>query len=74
MASNNVSASASTRGIGTFGLLGVVFVVAKLLGLIGWSWWWVTAPFWAPPLVVIACVLIFFGGLFVFEVVKAARK
>lgn len=28
------------------GLLGVVFVTLKLLGLVDWSWWWVTAPFW----------------------------
>lgn len=30
------------------GLLGVAFVVLKLTGVIGWSWWWVLAPFWAP--------------------------
>ena len=29
------------------GLLGVVFVTLKLLGLIDWSWWLVTFPFWA---------------------------
>jgi len=29
-----------------FGLLGVVFVTLKLTGVINWSWWWVTAPFW----------------------------
>lgn len=28
------------------GLLGVCFVVMKILGLIDWSWWLVTAPFW----------------------------
>ncbi len=33
-------------GIGPLGLLGVVFVTLKLCGVIGWSWWWVTAPFW----------------------------
>ena len=34
------------NGIGVLGLLGVVFVTLKLLGVITWSWWWVTAPFW----------------------------
>jgi phosphoglycerol transferase MdoB-like AlkP superfamily enzyme len=24
----------------------VVFIVLKLVGVIGWSWWWVLAPFW----------------------------
>jgi len=36
----------NSGGIGVVGLLGVVFVTLKLLGLIDWSWWWVTAPFW----------------------------
>ena len=33
-------------GIGVLGLLGVAFVVLKLTGVIDWSWWWVTIPFW----------------------------
>jgi hypothetical protein len=28
------------------GLLGVAFVVLKLTGVIDWSWWLVTLPFW----------------------------
>jgi len=35
-------------GIGTTGLLGVVFVTLKLCGVINWSWLWVLAPFWLP--------------------------
>lgn len=40
------SSSSSSGGIGITGLLGVAFVVLKLCGVINWSWWWVTAPFW----------------------------
>lgn len=36
----------SSGGVGVLGLLGVVFVTLKLCGVIDWSWWWVTAPFW----------------------------
>jgi len=36
----------STSGINILGLLGVAFVVLKLTGVIDWSWWWVTIPFW----------------------------
>ena len=43
MSKNN---SNSNGGIGILGLLGVVFVTLKLCGVIAWSWWWVTAPFW----------------------------
>lgn len=32
--------------IGILGLLGIVFVVLKLINVIDWSWWWVTCPFW----------------------------
>lgn len=28
-------------------VLFLVFLVLKLTGIIGWSWWWVTAPIWA---------------------------
>lgn len=36
----------SSSGTGVLGLLGVLFVGLKLGGVINWSWWWVTAPFW----------------------------
>lgn len=35
-------------GIGLGGLLFVVFLTLKLIGIVGWSWWWVTAPLWIP--------------------------
>lgn len=41
------------------GLLGVVFVTLKLLGKISWSWWWVTAPFWAPFAILVAGVIVY---------------
>lgn len=36
-------------GIGFFGLLTIVFIVLKLLGVIDWWWIWVLAPLWCPP-------------------------
>jgi hypothetical protein len=33
------------------GLLGIIFVCCKIFEvqpIAGWSWWWVTAPFWGP--------------------------
>jgi small Trp-rich protein len=41
--------SSSSGGIGVAGLLGVVFVTLKLIGIepvASWSWLWVTSPFW----------------------------
>lgn len=34
------------------GLLGVAFVILKLLGVIAWPWIWVLAPFWIPIAIV----------------------
>lgn len=56
-----MSGNSSTGSSGLIlGLLGVLFVGLKLTGHIDWSWWWVTAPFWAP--VVFAIVV--YGGVF----------
>ncbi len=35
------------------GLLGIVFVTLKLCGVISWSWWWVTVPFWGGIVLVV---------------------
>lgn len=34
----------SSSGLGLTGVLTVVFVVLKLVGVIDWSWWWVLSP------------------------------
>lgn len=55
------SNSSSSSGIGVLGLLGVAFVVLKLTGIINWSWWYVTMPFWGG--IAIGISLIVLGGL-----------
>jgi len=45
-------------GIGLGGVLFVVFLVLKLIGVITWSWWWVTAPLWIPFVIIIAVVIV----------------
>ena len=51
--SGNEKASATASGIGFFGLLTIVFIVLKLIGVINWSWFWVLFPFFVPVLFVI---------------------
>lgn len=34
-----------------FGVLIIVFVVLKLVGVIDWSWWYVPLPLWGPAAV-----------------------
>ena len=42
MSKNNGSSGSS--GIGISGVLTIVFIVLKLVGVINWSWWWVLCP------------------------------
>lgn len=53
-----MAAESSGSGVGVVGLLGVVFVVLKLTHVIGWSWWWVTLPFWGGFAIFLAVVVI----------------
>ena len=41
-------ADSNSGGISTLTVVGIVFIVLKLVGTIDWSWWWVLAPFWIP--------------------------
>jgi hypothetical protein len=43
---------------GFMGLLFIVFLILKLIHIIAWSWWWVTAPVWIP--ITINFILLFF--------------
>lgn len=44
--SNEKTSNVSGGGLGFCSLLAIVFITLKLCGVIGWSWWWVTAPLW----------------------------
>lgn len=50
--------SSEQGGIGVAGLLGVAFIVLKLVGVIAWSWWWVLSPFWIPLAVVLGFLVV----------------
>jgi len=56
--------SSSGGGVSVVGLIGVAFVVLKLCGVIDWSWWWVTAPFWGVVALWLLCLVlvVWIGG------------
>lgn len=56
--SESSSSSSGGIGIGIAGLLGCIFVTLKLCGVIDWSWWWVTAPFWLGIAVALAILAV----------------
>lgn len=62
--------SSSSSGIGTLDLLGVVFITLKLIGIIDWSWWWVTCPFWGGIVLVVLGLIIYV----IYEVVNTRKR
>ena len=48
---SNVKTSTSSFPLGV--ILFLIFMTLKLCGVITWSWIWVTAPIWAPILIVL---------------------
>lgn len=55
-----MSKSSNSGGITTVGLLGVVFVTLKLCGVIDWSWWMVTMPFWISLAIILVAVILMY--------------
>lgn len=37
-----------------------LFTNLKIIGVIAWSWWWITAPVWIPFLLAVILVVIYF--------------
>lgn len=68
MSQNNTS----TGGLSLVGVLTIVFVVLKLIGVITWSWLWVLSPLWIAALLSIAGLII--AGLFALAVAIFARR
>ena len=56
---NNKNSGGSAGGSGFCGLLTIVFIVLKLVGVISWSWLWVLSPIWIGTIA--AVVLIAFA-------------
>lgn len=63
------NSNSSSGGIGICGLLFVLFVGLKLTDNIDWSWWYVSAPLWAPVTVfllgglIVLCIMVAYSCL-----------
>ncbi|KKL69302.1 hypothetical protein LCGC14_2116320 [marine sediment metagenome] len=60
-------------GTGITGLLTVAFVVLKLVGVIGWSWWWVLSPLWIEAALVVSILIIVGIVLLIIYLVSGRR-
>lgn len=55
--------SNSRTGIGFTGLLQLLFIALKLIGVINWSWLWVLSPIWISLILVVICLVIMLWGI-----------
>jgi hypothetical protein len=70
MSTSNSSSGNTSGGIGLTGVVSVVFLVLKLVGVIDWSWWWVTAPLWGSALLALAILAVVLVGALIAAAVK----
>lgn len=49
-----------SQGLSVLGVVGIVFVILKLLGTITWSWWYVLMPFYIPLVIWLLISLVVF--------------
>ena len=49
----------TVSGIGFSGLLTIVFIVLKLIGVINWRWIWVLSPIWISIVLTIILIISF---------------
>lgn len=54
-----MKSESSSSGIGFVGVLTIVFIVLKLVGVLTWSWWWVLSPIWISFLISIALIVLY---------------
>ena len=54
----NSNRNSSSLGIGICGVLTIVFIVLKLVGVINWSWLWVLCPLWIDILLTVIVLVI----------------
>ena len=56
MSKNKKSKGGRSMSIGT--IIGIIFIVLKLVGLIEWSWVWVLSPFWIGAIITILALIV----------------
>lgn len=50
----------TSSGIGFTGILALIFITLKLIGIIDWSWVWVLSPIWISFLCILLWVMVVF--------------
>lgn len=68
---NKHTSSTSSSGMGFLSVLGLIFIVLKLLHVIDWPWVWVLAPIWGGFLLGIVILAVY---LIIYIAIKKKTK
>lgn len=68
---NKHTSSTSSSGMGFLSVLGLIFIVLKLLHVIDWPWVWVLAPIWGGSLLGIVILAVY---LIIYIAIKKKAK
>jgi hypothetical protein len=74
MSNTSSNSTAASGGTSILGLLGIAFVVLKLVGVIDWSWWLVTLPFWGGFVLILGIGLLVLIGWLIAKAVRKLRR
>lgn len=55
---NTSNSNNASGGVSFVGLLTIVFIVLKLVGVINWSWVWVLPPIWLSFLLSLVIIIV----------------
>lgn len=62
-----------------FFIVGFIFILLKITGMVSWSWFWVLSPFWIPlamwfaGVLLVMAVMVFVGLLLVFGLIPRKK-
>ncbi len=60
----------TSNGIGILGVLGIVFITLKLVGVITWPWWVVLLPLYGPVVLGLAIGVVIFTGIMMIKLAQ----
>lgn len=68
------SSSGVLGGMGLADTVFIVFLILKLIKVIDWSWWWVTAPIWGQFAFAILGIFIYIVYRLIYNIIHKVSK
>ena len=59
-----------TGGLNLFSIVYAAIIIMKIAGVISWSWWWITLPFWGGFALFAVLVIVGLIGYLILSIYK----